>query len=371
LAAVPGWAIERAARQGAESAWTDPERIVTSGAFLLKQRSQYEQTVVVRNHGYYEAGLVRLEQIEFIPVADGVTTANLYRAGEIDAMPGERLSPLLARGLERYVDYQATPACFVIWYGFNIRKPPFDNVLVRYALNMATDKAAIAGAFGGGRRPGRTVIPAIEGYDAPQSLPVVVDGVTYDVLAFDPAAARVLLAKAGYPEGIGSDGRRLNFEMLFPGIPHSRPIAEMLHHQWRTNLEVEPKLTLREFNVWDHVVRGLEYKGLAEWGGWPDYVDPRGFFDWFEKGSSDSGTGYADSSFDQLLAESDALADPQLRMQKLADCERHLLKSMPVIPVYHNVWIYLQKPFVRRLGLNALDKHPFKYAWIDTNWRPA
>jgi hypothetical protein len=44
---------------------------------------------------------------------------------------------------------------------------------------------------------------------------------------------------------------------------------------------------------------------------------------------------------------------------------------MPVIPVVHNVWRYLQKPFVRGMAGNVLDKHPFKYAWIDTNWRVA
>ena len=64
-------------------------------------------------------------------------------------------------------------------------------------------------------------------------------------------------------------------------------------------------------------------------------------------------------------------ADPAARMQRLADCERYLLKSMPVIPIFHNVWLYLQKPFVRGLEGNALDKHPFKYSWIDTNWRPS
>ena len=370
LAAVPRWTIEAAARQGRESAWTDPERIVTSGAFVLRRRWPYERMVLARNPAYYDGGLVELEEIEFIPVADGVTTANLYRAGGVDAMPGERLSPLLQRSLEGHRDFLAAPACFVVWHGFNTHKPPFDNLLLRYALNMATDKAAIAHVFGAGRAPGRNLIPAMEGYRAPQSLSVPIDGENYDVLSYNPAAARILLAKAGYPGGLGHDGRPFHFELLFPNLPHSRPIAEMLHQQWRTNLKVEPKLAVCEFNVWGHSVRDLEYSGIAEWGGWPDYLDPRGLFDWFEKGSSDSGTGYADPVFDRLLAESDALVVPSARMRKLAECERHLLKSMPVIPIYHNVWMYLQQPFVRGIVANALDKHPFKYAWIDTQWRP-
>jgi ABC-type oligopeptide transport system substrate-binding subunit len=370
MAAVPRRAIEAARQRGREPSWTDPERIVTSGAFTLKQRRPFDKIIVVKNSRYYEAGLVALEEIEFPTVSDGVTTANLYRAGEIDAMPGERLSALLQPVLEGRRDFHVAPACMVIWHGFNTRKPPFDNVLLRYALNMASDKAAIAGAFGGGRTAARNLVPPIEGYDAPHSLPVPIDGATYDVLAYNPEAARALLSKAGYPHGAGPGGRAFRFEMLIPSLPHSRPIAEMLQSQWRSNLNVESNLIVQEFNVWTQNVLALQYSGIAESGGWPDYLDPKGLFDWFANGSTLNGTGYDDSAFNSMLAESDLAGDPVARMHKLAECERCLLKSMPVIPIFHNVWLYLQKPFVRGLEGNALDKHPFKYAWIDTNWRP-
>jgi oligopeptide transport system substrate-binding protein len=213
-------------------------------------------------------------------------------------------------------------------------------------------------------------MPSIAGYSAPQSLPVTIDGVTYDVLAYNPEAARSLLSKAGYPNGIGPDGQPFRLEALFPTLPHSRPIVEMLHQQWRRNLNVELKLVLQEFKVWLQNMLATQYSGVAEGGGWPDYLDPKGLFDWFANGSPASGTGYADPVFDGMLEEANAVVDPFTRMQKLADCERHLLKSMPVVPIFHNIWLYLQKPFVRGMEANVLDKHPFKYAWIDTGWRP-
>jgi oligopeptide transport system substrate-binding protein len=89
LAAVPRRVIEAARQSGRESSWTDPDRIASSGAFVLGARKPYDKTTVVRNARYYEAGLVSLEAIEFVPIANGVTTANLYRAGEVHAMPGE------------------------------------------------------------------------------------------------------------------------------------------------------------------------------------------------------------------------------------------------------------------------------------------
>jgi oligopeptide transport system substrate-binding protein len=310
-----------------------------------------------------------LEEIEFAHIADGVTTANLYRAGALDAMPGERLSALLQPLLEGHRDFHVTPAFFVIFYCFNIHKPPFDNVLLRYALNMATDKEAIAHCFGAGRTPARNIVPPIAGYGTPQSLPVTIDGITYDILAYNPEGARSLLSKAGYPDGIGHDGHGLRFEAVFPTLPHSRPIAEMLRQQWRSNLNIELKLVIQEFKVWLQNLLLRQYSGVTEGGGWPDYLDPKGFFDWFANGSPASGTGYADPAFDRLLESASAVLDPLTRMQKLADCETHLLKSMPMVPIFHNVWLYLQKPFVHGMEANALDKHPFKYAWIDTGWR--
>jgi len=40
---------------------------------------------------------------------------------------------------------------------------------------------------------------------------------------------------------------------------------------------MQPKLAVCEVNVWLHGVIGLEYSGLAELGGWPDYLDRRGY----------------------------------------------------------------------------------------------
>ena len=43
---------------------------------------------------------------------------------------------------------------------------------------------------------------------------------------------------------------------------------------------------------------------------------------------------------------------------------------MPILPLAHWVQAELKKPFVRGIGNNLLDRQQFKYAWIDTNWRP-
>ena len=72
-----------------------------------------------------------------------------------------------------------------------------------------------------------------------------------------------------------------------------------------------------------------------------------------------------------MLSLAHATADPFLRMNKLAECERVLLQAMPILPLSHDVQPNLRKPFLKGLGSNLLNREQFKYAWIDTNWRPS
>ena len=156
----------------------------------------------------------------------------------------------------------------------NTRKPPFNDVRVRYALNMAIDKHAIAAFFGDGRTPLKGVVPPLQGYEPPTSLPVVMDGTSFDILSYNPEAARALLAKAGYGPG-------LSIEYLFPAMSEFRPVAEILQQQWRKNLGVELRLVCQEVQTWSQTVSTSPITGSrrgAEIGG---LEDPTWFLDMF------------------------------------------------------------------------------------------
>jgi oligopeptide transport system substrate-binding protein len=368
--AVPRHVIQAARQRGLESSWTQPGHIVTSGAFMLRDWRPREKVVVVKNPKYYEADLVQLKEISFFPILDGMTNINLYKAGQIDAVPTGGLSHLLLPILDRRKDLRITPALFSQYYVINTKKPPFDNVLVRYALNMATDKKTITDFVGGESAPALNLIPPIDGYDAPQSLLVTVGGKTYDVLSYNPAAARELLAKAGFPNGMDREGRRINADILFTILPNIQGIPLILQQQWRKELNIDVTLVNREFKVWAESVLAVNFNSVAEYGTWPDYPDPNPFLDQFLSGPSQSGTGWADPKFDAMLKDATLTTDPDARMKKLAECERYLLQAMPFIPMLFNTWFHLQKPYAHGLGENLLDKHIFKYAWIDTNWKP-
>jgi oligopeptide transport system substrate-binding protein len=338
---------------------------VTSGAFRLKERRSYERVVLVRNPAYYEASAVGLDEIVFLPVKHEVLIA-MYKAGDVDGTDGAYMPSQFVRALLGRRDFHSSPTLERSCYAINVREHPFDNVLLRYALNMATGKKEIADSLDGGQSPALSCVPPMKGYDSVTSLPVEVDGVTFDVLRYEPNAARALLSRAGFPAGCDSQGKRLTVTLILDGPATT---AQILQQQWRRNLNVDVKLEPREFNVWIQMLVDVSYRDLAIDPWTAKYADPAAFLDMYESGSGQNETGWTDPRYDALLAAANTASTRALRMQRLAECERLLLTAMPLIPVHFAVYSSLVKPYVHGWAWNALNEHHFKYVWIDTNWR--
>ena len=297
------------------------------------------------------------------------SAVHLYEAGFAGATPGVSLPPFFINAVRGKKDFHHRPAFSSIVSAINTKRAPFDNVLFRYALNMATDKTAFSNFFFGST-PSKGLVPPMPGYRSPDTLPVSVDGNSLDVLAFDVNAARALLSKAGFPNGIGPDRRRLEISYDFPVLPETRAKAEIHQQQWHRHLNIALKLVPREFNVHFRMVLEGGYMGVAEYSFITSYLDPNPFLDPFVSASGINPSGWNDLSYASLLTSANALIDVGDRMRRLAICERRVLGAMPIIPVYFPGISYLKKPWVHGLGSNRFDIRPFKYAWIDTNWRP-
>src|ERR1043166_6590033 len=102
------------------------------------------------------------------------------------------------------------------------------RILLRYALNMATQKKGLTDFLGPGFVPARSFVAPLPGYTQPDRADIEVDGRVYDVLSFDVERARSLLARAGFPGGTGKGGSRLEVTYHFPMLPEARPKAEIV-----------------------------------------------------------------------------------------------------------------------------------------------
>ena len=369
FSAVPRQAIEAARQRGNESSWTEPKHMVVCGPFGLREWRRYESITVIRNPLYYEASMVGLEELRFMPVSDETTAVNLYRSGAVATMPGFSFPPLFTTALGRKKDFHAEPCFGTAAATISAKRPPFDNFLLRYALNMATEKGSITALLGGGRIPALNVVPPVPGYVRPANLEVMVDGRRRDVLAFNIEGARALLMKAGFDPIIGRGKRRLELTHHIAALSDYKLRGEMLQEQWHRNLGIRVNLAVHEFSLhWKMVLEG-DYSGVADYSFLMTYFDPNPYLDPFSTRDVGNPTGWTDPVYASMLADANRSLDSHERMAKLANCEKLLLQAMPLIPLYFETLTYLQKPFVRGLTSNPFDIRAFKYVWIDKSWR--
>lgn len=362
--AVPRQAIEAAEARGEPRSWTRPGHIITSGPFLLAEWKPFESLTVRRNPNYWEAGLTGLDEIIFLPIGDNLINVNLYRSGAADTL---LIPPNYIRTLRPMRDHGEMPQLRVYFIQFNTSRPPFDNVLLRYALNMATEKRQAAKLFGGGQWPARTFgVPAL-GYIPPPSIPVTVNNRTFDVSSYDPNGAKELLAMAGFPGALRKDGQRLRLDFVYTNAYQvAEDLVETLRRQWFENLGVELVVNRLDSSQLNGAVLNGEYKGMAL----QDYyslAEPATYLELFLFGENAGGTFWKPKGFATKLTEAKRTLDRATRLGKVADADRLVMEGMPVIPVVFDSADYMQKPYVRGLPVNQISEYRFKYAWVETN----
>lgn len=174
---------------GAQLGW----KPVGTGPFKYVSHQAEQSINLARNDDYWGAKPAA-DKIQFMTVPEAATRLSMLETGEADIVtdvPGSEVERLQA---EPNITLLRKPNTRLAHLGFNTGKPPFNDVRVREALNMAVDRAAIVeGVLRGLGVPADSIIaPTVAGY-APQK-----------AYTYDPAKAKALLAEAGFPKGFST-----------------------------------------------------------------------------------------------------------------------------------------------------------------------
>ena len=339
-------------------AWTQPENIVTSGAFTLHTWRPYDRLIFTKRADYWDAAHVRLERITFYPIEDTTTIMNLFKAGEIDALYNHIPPASWIEHLRATVDHMDKPECAIDYYMLNTTKPPMDDVRVRKAFNMAIDKVGLA-AYQRTVKPLTAFSPEgiFPGYPQPIGDP------------FDPIRAKQLLAEAGYRDASGSfDPARFpiaDVELIYNTTERNRQIAEYVQAQWKQNLGLTVPLKNMEWKTFLNHRAKLEYNGVARAGWVGDYMDPYTFLDLFTTAGGDNGTGWSTPEYVKTLQAANREPDPKRRYELLAKAEKLLLDAQPVIPLATSSTNWMKKPYVKGMHPNPLTLHAWKFVYIE------
>ncbi len=322
------------------SPWTRPGRFVGNGAFTLAEWSPNARVVVAKNPHHWAAAQNRLERVVFFPIENADTEERNFRAGQLHVtygVPASKIEPYRREAPERL---RAEPWLQVAYINFNTTKAPLTQAKVRRALALALDRGATSrSVFAGTRAPAHTLVPPdTGGYTPPAGQPD------------DFAAARALLAEAGFPGGRGLPA----MPMVVRNDDKMPKVAEAIQAMWQRELGVRITVEPVEQKTWVQTQKALAHT-LALHGWLADFPDPVTFLDLLRTGGGNNYTGWGNRDYDALLDQAAGTADPSARFALLQRAETLLLAEAPLAPVVFGAKVYLVQPAVKDWPPAPLD----------------
>ncbi|HET7700011.1 MAG TPA: peptide ABC transporter substrate-binding protein, partial [Candidatus Limnocylindria bacterium] len=340
-----GWPVRESDVTKGGDKWTEPATYIGNGPFKLVEWKHNEKLVYEPNPNWRK-GTVKIKKLTFVMIQEANVAFAAYRNNELD-MTSVTAGDL--RTVEGDPDLSKqvvnTQGSCSYYYGFNVRRPPFDDVNIRMAFAKSFDREAfikdvvkIGKAADGGFIP-----PGFPGYDN-----------TDKVQSFDPAAAKGLLDKAAAASKAGLADVKFTYGATAIG----KTYAEWIQAQWKTNLGVEVQLDPVPSNGFSALFRkGKDSPQLFSLGWCADFPDEQNWHStvWQTGGVSAGRTGYSSKEFDDLTKAADKEADAGKRAETYKKAGQLLSKEAPAAWLRYGAGKRVQKPWIKGIIDNPID----------------
>ena len=323
-----GFVIPKEAVEAAGADWG--KKPVGTGAFKFVEWVPGQHVTLERNKDFYIPGVPYVDKINFEFGQDPTVAVLRLKKGEVDIV-GDGIPPA------QFAEIQADPAnkdlvaagdqLHTGYVTMNVKMPPFDNIKVRQAVNMAINKERIVKLING------------RAASANQALPPSMPGFNKDQkgFAYDIEGARKLLADAGQGAGFTTELYVMNVD------PNPRIAQAIQQDLAAVGITAEIK-SLAQAEV---IAAAGSGKAPMVWSGgmaWiADFPDPATFYYAILGcgGAADGGwnwSKYCNEALDKRAAAADTLGKPEQtaeRMKAWSGIFDDIVTEAPWVPVFN------------------------------------
>jgi len=305
---------------------------ISVGPWKFKEWKTGEKIVLERNPDYnwrppFMKGGPYIQTIEYRFLPEYATIVAGLEAGELDLGGIESKDVQRIQDINKFQIIESVRAGMNPYIQINASKPPFDDLRVRKAFNLAVDRQTLIKVVTLGRAVEQRgpVTPATSGYWP---------GIEEIGYGYDLAQAQALMAEAGYVAGsdgiLEKDGQPL--ELALQTSPTNVKVTEILQQQYKA-LGVDLEIEQLESSTLVGNVLGGEYQ-IAAFGFNAGEVDI--LVEVF--GTADIGgidiPKSNDSKLAELLAATRTTMDPVKRQEVVNAAMTHIVEQALAIPLY-------------------------------------
>ena len=363
--------------------YQDWRNLVGTGPFMVTDVVEESSITWTKNPDYWgydekypQNRLPYVDQLRRLVIPEEGTMMAALRSGKLDF---RMFAPSDIDSLESLQRTNPEIGVYTIYFRSsdsfapNHRVPPFDDINVRRALQMALDNETVAGTYWKGwADPTPHGLVGLQGYYIPFE---EWDEEVKQYYRYDPEAAEKLLDEAGYPRG--ADGIRFKAALNYTESA-SLDFAEIASAYWAeigVDFEIAPGSSSAEYT---------ERIGSGTWEGMHSAVAGAGYTPLLMASWYHSDVGYSNKGGSQW-PEMDAMIDA-VRAATTNEEQQRLMKELDMYAI-ENHWliyapktafIHLAQPWV--IGYsgefpNALGQSEtytvFARLWIDSELREA
>lgn len=338
--AHPATAIlnEKAVKEAGDTYAQHP---VGTGPFKFVNWISGDKIELTANEEYFR-GASKIKNIVFRNVPEQSSRVIGLETGEIDVIYDiEGLDKENVKKNEKFA-YFEKPGLSMTYLGFNMKKAPFDNKLVRHAIAYGIDvKPIIDAVFQSSASVANSIIP-------PQVF-AHFDGKSYE---YNPEKAKELLAQAGFPNG-------LKTKLWINDSPVRRDIAVIVQDQLK-QIGIDVEIETLEWGAYlDRTAAGEHDMFVLGWGtvtADPDY-GMNALINTATQGAAGNRSFYSNPKVDELLKLGKATVDPEKRAAVYKEIQEIIQEDLPMYFIcYPNQNAVMQKN-IKGFALNSAGHH--------------